>query len=382
MSGQAGSQDRTERATPKRLRDARRRGEIARSRELVSFVVVAGGLLTLLLFAGTIANGAATWMQRALSPELPLVERPQDLARHFGLMLGAGFAVALPLLGAGFLAGIVGPILLGGWNVSAEALKADFKRVNPLSGLGRMFSAQSLVELGKALLKVGALGAIAVLFLVTRLDEIMALGREPLEPAMAHAMRIALGCLGWMCGGLLLIALIDAPYQLWSHAKKLRMTRQEVRQEHKETEGSPEVKGRQRQLQQQISRRRMMEAVPGADVVVVNPTHYAVALKYDAGKMRAPRVVAKGVDLIALSIRELARRHRIPIVDAPPLARALYRSAGLGDEIPAPLYAAVAQVLTYVYQLRDWRRGPGARGPRPCAPQIGEVPGGEADAGA
>ncbi|MGB0221034.1 MAG: flagellar biosynthesis protein FlhB [Sinimarinibacterium flocculans] len=379
MSGQASSQDKTERATPKRLRDARKRGEIARSRELVSFVVVAGGLLTLLLLSGTIANGAATWMQRALSPELPLVERPQDMARHFGALIGAGFAVALPLLGVGFLAGIVGPILLGGWNVSAEALKPDFKRVNPLSGLGRIFSSHSLVELGKALLKAGALGAIAVLYIATRLDEIMALGREPLAPAMAHAMRIALGCLGWMCGGLLLIALIDAPYQLWSHAKKLRMTRQEVRQEHKEAEGSPEVKGRQRQLQQQISRRRMMEAVPGADVVVVNPTHYAVALKYDAGKMRAPRVVAKGADLLALSIRELARQHRIPIVDAPPLARALYRNANVDDEIPANLYAAVAQVLTYIYQLRDWRRRPGAAGPRPNVPSIGDVPGGEVD---
>lgn len=379
MSGQASSQDKTERATPKRLRDARKRGEIARSRELVSFVVVAGGLLTLLLLSGSMANGAATWMQRALSPELPLVERPQDMARHFGALIGAGFAVALPLLGVGFLAGIVGPILLGGWNVSAEALKPDFKRVNPLSGLGRMFSSQSLVELGKALLKAGALGAIAVLYIATRLDEIMALGREPLAPAMAHAMRIALGCLGWMCGGLLLIALIDAPYQVWSHAKKLRMTRQEVRQEHKEAEGSPEVKGRQRQLQQQVARRRMMEAVPGADVVVVNPTHYAVALKYDAGKMRAPRVVAKGADLLALSIRELARQHRIPIVDAPPLARALYRNANIDDEIPANLYAAVAQVLTYIYQLRDWRRRPGAAGPRPSVPSIGDVPGGEVD---
>lgn len=379
MSGQASSQDKTERATPKRLRDARKRGEIARSRELVSFVVVAGGLLTLLLLSGSMANGAATWMQRALSPELPLVERPQDMARHFGALIGAGFAVALPLLGVGFLAGIVGPILLGGWNVSAEALKPDFKRVNPLSGLGRMFSSQSLVELGKALLKAGALGAIAVLYIATQLDEIMALGREPLAPAMAHAMRIALGCLGWMCGGLLLIALIDAPYQVWSHAKKLRMTRQEVRQEHKEAEGSPEVKGRQRQLQQQVARRRMMEAVPGADVVVVNPTHYAVALKYDAGKMRAPRVVAKGADLLALSIRELARQHRIPIVDAPPLARALYRNANIDDEIPANLYAAVAQVLTYIYQLRDWRRRPGAAGPRPSVPSIGDVPGGEVD---
>jgi flagellar biosynthesis protein FlhB len=379
MSEQSSTQDRTERATPKRLSDARKRGEIARSRELASFIVVAGGLLTLLLLSGSIAAGAAHWMQRALSPDLALVERPQELARYFGALLGAGFAVILPLLVVGFIAGFAGPILLGGWNLSAEALKLDFKYVNPVSGIGRIFSSNSLVELGKALLKAGALGAIAVLYVTTRLDEIMALGRQPLAPAMAHALGIALGCLAWMCGGLLLIALVDAPYQLWAHAKKLRMTRQEVRQEHKEAEGSPEVKGRQRQLQQEVSRRRMMEAVPTADVVVVNPTHYAVALKYDADKMRAPRVVAKGVDLLALSIRELARQHRIPIVDAPPLARALYRNAGIGDEIPANLYAAVAQVLTYIYQLRDWRRRPGAAGPRPNVPSIGDVPGGELD---
>lgn len=381
MSDQASTQDRTERATPKRLRDARKRGEIARSRELASFIVVAGGLLTLLLLSGSIAAGAAHWMQRALSPEMGLIERPQDLARHFGALLGGGFAIALPLLVVGFIAGLAGPMLLGGWNLSTEALKPDFKRVNPISGIGRIFSSNSLVELGKALLKAGALGAIAAAYVATRLDEIMALGRAPLAPAMAHALRIALGCLAWMCAGLLLIALIDAPYQIWAHAKKLRMTRQEVRQEHKEAEGAPEVKARQRQLQQEVSRRRMMEAIPTADVVVVNPTHYAVALKYDADSMRAPRVVAKGADLIALAIRELARQHRIPIVDAPPLARALYRHAGFGDEIPANLYAAVAQVLTYVYQLRDWRRRPGAAGPRPAAPRIGDIPGGEADPG-
>jgi flagellar biosynthetic protein FlhB len=379
MSEQSSSADRTEQATPKRLRDARKRGEIARSRELSSFVVVAGGLLTLLLLSGSIAAAAADWMQRALSPEIALVERPQDLPRHFAALVAGGFGIALPLLIVGFIAGFAGPLMLGGWNISAEALKPDFKRVNPLSGIGRIFSSNSLVELAKALLKAGALGAVAVLYLSTQLDEIMALGRQPLAPAMAQALRIALGCLAWMCGGLLLIALIDAPYQLWSHAKKLRMTRQEVRQEHKEAEGSPEVKGRQRQLQQEVSRRRMMEAIPGADVVVVNPTHYAVALKYDVGKMRAPRVVAKGVDLLALSIRELARQHRIPIVDAPPLARALYRNANVGDEIPANLYAAVAQVLTYIYQLRDWRRRTGAAGPRPNVPSIGDVPGGELD---
>ncbi len=379
MSEQGGSQDKTERATPKRIRDARKRGEVARSRELASLIVVGGGVITLMLLSAPLATGGARWMQRALSPDPQMLSRPADMTHHFASLIFGGFALALPLLIVGFLAGIVAPLLLGGWNFSNEALKPDFKRINPLSGIGRMFSMQSLVELAKTLLKALALGAIAAIYIATRLDEIMALGRQAAGPAMAGGLKIVLGCLGWTLAGLLLIALIDAPYQLWSYAKKLRMTRQEVRQEHKEAEGAPEVKGRQRQLQAQISQRRMMEAVPTADVIVVNPTHYAVALKYDAGKMRAPKVVAKGADLIALSIRELARQHRIPIVEAPPLARALYRGAQIDDEIPANLYSAVAQVLTYIYQLRSWRQKTGAAGERPALPRIGDVPGGEPD---
>ncbi len=380
MADSSSAQDRTERATPKRLREARKRGEVARSRELASLGVLGAGVLTLMLLAGSLAGGAAHWMEHALSPDLRLLDRPEDLLAHLGTLLIGGFAIVVPLLAVGFLAGFVAPLLLGGWNLSAEALKPDFGRVNPLKGLGRVFSSQSLVELGKALLKAGALGAIAALFLYSHLDELAQLGREAAVPAMAHGLSLALRCLAWMTGGLLLIATIDVPYQLWSHARRLRMTKQEVRQEFKEAEGSPEVKGRLRRLQQEVAQRRMMEAVPTADVVIVNPTHYAVALKYDSGRMRAPRVVAKGVDLLAATIRELAGRHRVPIVSAPPLARALYRSTALDDEIPATLYAAVAQVLTYIYQLRSWGARPGPAGARPTPPVVGDLPGGEPDA--
>ncbi|MEW6167208.1 MAG: flagellar biosynthesis protein FlhB [Pseudomonadota bacterium] len=375
----SGSQDRTERATPKRVREARARGEVPRSRELASSIVVGGGVLALTGLAGSMAAMAVSWMQRALTPDPALLQRPDELPAHLGGVAAGGFAVVLPLLAVGFLAGLAAPLLLGGWNLSAEALKPDIGRANPLKGLGRLFSAQSLVELGKGLLKAGVLGLIATIYLYTQLDELVALGREAAAPAVAHGLQLALGCLAWMAGGLVLIAAVDTPYQLWSYARRLRMTKQEVKQEFKEAEGSPEVKGRLRRLQQEVAQRRMMEAVPSADVVVVNPRHYAVALKYESGRMRAPRVVAKGADLIAATIRELAGRHKVPIVSAPPLARALYRHTELGDEIPANLYAAVAQVLTYIYQLRAWGARPGPAGRRPTPPLVGEVPGGEPD---
>ncbi|MEQ1439318.1 flagellar biosynthesis protein FlhB [Fontimonas sp. SYSU GA230001] len=371
--------DRTERATPKRIRDARKRGEVARSRELASFVVVGSGVGMLMALGAGLVGSAAAWMRRALSPDPALLDHPADLAGYLGAEIIGGFAPVLPLLLTGLVAGLLGPILLGGWNLSAEAIKLDLDRVNPLKGLGRVFSANSLVELGKGLLKVAVLGGVFVIYLYANLDRLLALGREPPNLAMAHGLKLALACLAWMAGGLFLIAAVDAPYQLWAYAKRLRMTKQEVKQEYKEAEGSPEVKGRLRRLQQEVAQRRMMQAVPTADVVVVNPTHYAVALKYEAGKMRAPRVIAKGVDLVALSIRELAQKSRIPVVSAPPLARALYRNTRLDDEIPANLYAAVAQVLSYIYQLRSWRARPGPAVAPPSPPVVGDVPGGEPD---
>ncbi|TJY62842.1 flagellar biosynthesis protein FlhB [Sinimarinibacterium sp. CAU 1509] len=371
------SQDKTERATPKRIREARERGEVPRSRELASFVVVASGLMTLMTISASLAGGAADWMQQALTVDPLLLRNPRSMVGAFGTEVGRAFSLVMPLLAMGFLAGIAAPLMLGGWNLSGKALNPDFKRLNPITGVGRIFSSNSLVELGKALAKATLLGAVAAIYVTGHLHQIMALGREPLGPAMAHGLQLGLNCLSWMCGGLLLLALIDAPYQLWSYAKKLRMSKQDLKQEYKEAEGSPEVKGRLRRLQQEIAQRRMMEDVPTADVVVVNPTHYAVALKYDRN-MRAPRVVAKGRDLIATTIRELASRHKIPLVSAPPLARALYRNTQIGDEIPAALYSAVAQVLSYVYQLRDLQAGL-RTGAKPTPPRIDDVPGGEPD---
>jgi len=293
---------------------------------------------------------------------------------RFGQILGLALRIFAPLFAAGFAAALLSPLLLGGWNFSSQALMPQLERLNPITGVGRMFSLNSLLELGKSLLKFLLLTAIAWACWLTYRSEVLGLGAEPLNSGIAHGGVLILNAFAWLAGGLLLIAAVDVPYQLWQYNKNLRMTRQEIREEMKESEGRPEVKAKIRRVQQEMARRRMMDQVPKADVVITNPTHYAVALVYTAGKMRAPRVVAKGADVLALAIRELARQHSIPLVEAPPLARALYRSTELEMEIPAQLYAAVAQVLTYIYQLRSWRGGP-----QPQAPEVGDVPGGEAE---
>lgn len=380
---QSSSQEKTERPTPKRLRESREKGEIARSRELGSLVVVGTGVAGLMMLGGSLAAGALDWMRRALSPDMRLLNAPEDLARYSASLTGDAFADVLPLLIVGFIAGLLGPLLLGGWNLSAQAMQPKLERLNPIEGVKRLFSQQALMELVKAVLKAGLLGAIGTIFIWLHVDELLALGRQPLATGISTGLGLLLACLLWVTAGLALIAMIDAPFQRWSHTQKLRMTKDEVRREMKESEGSPEVKGRQRQLQHQLSQQRMMEAVPTADVVITNPTHYAVALKYDASTMRAPKVVARGRDLVALSIRELALRHKVQILEAPPLARALYRQSRLDTEIPAGLYLAVAQVLSYLHQLRQWKAQPRRPGTRPAvapaAPSFNDLPGGEPD---
>jgi len=235
-------------------------------------------------------------------------------------------------------------------------VRTDAPVPRPVSGLGRMLSVRSWVELGKSLGKFAIVGGAGALVLWLNMNELMGLGGEPINAAIGHAMSITGQALIALTCALVVIAGIDVPFQLWQYHREMKMTREEIRQEHRESEGAPEVRGRIRAMQREMAERRMMEDVPRADVIVVNPTHYAVALRYDDKAMRAPRVVAKGVDLMAARIREVASEHRVPIFEAPPLARALHRSVEIGDEIPAELYAAVAQVLTYVFQLRAAQR--------------------------
>ncbi|WDS36826.1 flagellar biosynthesis protein FlhB [Pseudoxanthomonas sp.] len=358
MSENEQAGERTEQPTEKRLKQARDQGDIPRSRELATAAVFSVGIFAMMGMSGLLTAGAVAWMKSALSPDLGLRNDPSALFGHTGELLLGLLWVVLPLLGVCVAAGFIAPLLMGGLRFSSESLVPKFSRLNPISGLTRLYGAESLAELLKSLLRMLFVGGAVALFLVGKLDALRGLLRQPLEQAIGHGLGFALHLLLYTAGALALLAAIDAPYQKWNHLRRLKMTREEVRREMKESEGSPEVKGRIRQMQMQLSQRRMMEAVPTADVVVVNPTHYAVALKYEGGRMRAPIVVAKGVDELAFSIREVGEQHRIAVVSAPPLARALYREGQLGKEIPVRLYSAVAQILSYVYQLRAWRSGP------------------------
>lgn len=359
--------DRTEAPTQKRLDDARREGRIPRSRELTAAaVMVSAGMM--LMFTGKTLGGRLGDLMRdglTLTHEQMFDQEAMKLA-FANLSLSALWAIA-PVLGLTLLMALGAPLALGGWSFSSKALTPDFSRLSPMAGIARMVSLRSWMELGKALAKFAVVGVAGALVLWMNTDRLMGLGSQPVHAAIADAMHITGQSLIALTAALVLIAAVDVPFQLWQYHKDLRMTREEIRQEHKESEGSPEVKGRIRQLQREMAERRMMDDVPKADVIVVNPTHYAVALRYDEKTMRAPQVVAKGVDLMAARIREVATVHSVPIFEAPPLARALHRSVQIGDEIPTGLYAAVARVLTYIFQLRAAIRD---RRPRPTPPQI------------
>lgn len=359
-------QERTERPTAKRLEKAREEGQVPRSSELnaAAVLLVTGGGLHFL--GGSVGANLLDLMRSALNV------RPAE-ALDPGLALSAASAEMLhaliacaPLLGLTMIAALVAPLALGGWNLSLEALAPNFTRLDPIAGFGRFFSAHGAVELGKAFGKFLIVATVAVAVLRKQSPHLLALGAAPLPAAIAQAATLASDALLAVSGGLVLIAAIDVPWQLWQYSDKLKMSRDEIRQEFKESEGAPEVRSRIRRTQREFARRRMMHEVPKADVVVVNPTHFAVALRYDESRMRAPLVVAKGMDLVAARIREIATEHAVPIFEAPPLARALHHSVEIGSEVPATLYVAVAQVLTYIYQLKAARTS-GARPPEPPA---------------
>ncbi|MGC3979903.1 MAG: flagellar biosynthesis protein FlhB [Steroidobacteraceae bacterium] len=350
-------EDRTESATPKRQEEARKKGQVPRSRDLNSAAVTLLSCAALTMFGERMVGALANMMRQGLSPQFAAGFNTDQM---FAVLRGAtldSFMAVLPVLMAGFVAAILAPMSISGWNFSTEALAPDFSRLNPISGFGRLFSSNGLIELAKSVVKFAVVGAIAVMVLRKDSSALLNMGNESLFTAMQHAASLCTSALMVMACGMLLIAGVDVPIQLWQHAKQLKMSRDEVKQEMKESEGSPEVKGKIRRLQQEAARRRMMTEVPKADVIITNPTHYAVALRYDDSRNRAPIVVAKGVDEVAAKIRELATEHKVPIFEAPPLARVLYRSVDLNKEIPASLYTAVAQVLTYIFQLRAYKKG-------------------------
>ena len=360
-------QERTEQPTPKRREDARKKGDVPRSRELTMTGVMLCGTATMLLFSGPFREQFLEVFQSSFQFTRAEAMQTEFMMRAFVETFGDTLVGLLPfgivLLGAVFLSAAI----IGGFSFSVQALAFKAERMSPVKGIKRIFSANSLNELIKALAKFTLVALIAVAWLWWSVDELITLGREPIGSAIKHAIRICGVSLLVVSCGLILIAAVDVPFQLWQYHKKLRMTRQQVRDELKETEGRPEVKSRIRMLQQQIATRRMMEELPNADVVITNPTHFAVALKYDDTTMGAPQVIAKGKDLLAARIREVAEEHDVPLFSAPPLARALFRSTDIGDEIPAKLYTAVAQVLAYIYQLNETLR-PGQK--RMDPPQV------------
>ena len=350
--------EKTEQPTAKRLREASEKGNTPRSRELSTAAVFVAAVLALQALSGYMGAAARRWMKSALAPDPGLLHAPAELFGHAGWTLLKLMLVFAPLLLVCLAAGFVAPVLMGGLHFSNKALMPDLTRLNPMNGIKRIYGPESLAELTKSLLRIAFVGGAVALSIWHGIGGLRSLLRLPLESAVHDGLGFTLRLLLAAAGAMALLAAIDAPYQKWNWLRKLKMTREEVKREMKESEGSPEVKGRIRQMQMQLSQRRMMEAVPSADVVLVNPTHYAVALKYEAGKMNAPTVVARGVDELALRIRQVADGNKVTIVSAPPLARALYRESQLGKEIPVRLYSAVAQVLSYVYQLRSWRGGP------------------------
>ena len=347
--------EKTEPASSRRLEQAREEGQVPRSREI-------GAFLILFVSAGAFWFVGPWMMQRTLSIvrrglvlEGGLLDDPHSMLARFSALSFDALISFAPFLLLLVVAALLSPFLLGSWNFSFKALSPDLGRLDPLKGLARIISWSGLAELVKAVAKALLVGGVAAWVMWSERADIFALFGQSVEAGVPHAGHLISYSFLLIVMAMLLIVAIDVPFQLWQYHDKLKMTREEVRQENKEMEGNPEVKGRIRQLQRQAARKRMMAAVPTADVIVTNPTHFAVALAYKSG-MGAPKVLAKGMGEIARRIREIGAAHGVPMLEAPPLARALHHHVDIDQEIPSTLYAAVAEVLAYVYQLANWRK--------------------------
>jgi flagellar biosynthetic protein FlhB len=357
--------EKTEPASQKRLDQAREEGDVPRSRELATFAVLMVSGAGLWMTGSSIMKSLNTAMVSGLALSRDQVYNPDVLLRRVGGDIADVLITCLPVAFAVMLVALASPLLIGGWLFSAKSFMPNFGKLNPVRGLGNMVSVNSLVELLKAVAKTLVVGAVAWLVVMSQKDAVMGLAVESVGAGSLHAIRLLGTAFLFIVGGLGFIAAIDAPYQVWHYADKMKMTRQEMIQEHKESDGNPQMKGKIRQMQREMSRRRMMSNVPTADVVVTNPTHYAVALKYADGQGGAPRVVAKGADEVAAKIREIARENKVAMLEAPALARALHQHTEIDDEIPEALYAAVAEVLAYVFQLRTYNKAGGRYPDRP-----------------
>lgn len=357
--------EKTEPASQKRLDNAREEGDVPRSRELATFTVLMTSGIGLWMTGGSLVRQLSATLVSGLSLDREQIYNPNVLLNRVAADIGSVLIACLPLAFAIMVVALASPLLIGGWLFSTKSFLPNFGKLNPIRGLTNMVSTNSLIELLKAVAKTLLVGAVGYMVVMSEKEAVFGLAVEPLLAGSTHLGHLVGTAFLFMVGGLGLVAAIDGPYQVWHYADKLKMTRQEMIQESKESDGNPQMKGKIRQMQREMSKRRMMADVPTADVVVTNPTHYAVALKYADGQKGAPRVVAKGSDEVAAKIRELARENKVALLEAPALARALHKHTEIGDEIPEALYAAVAEVLAYVFQLRSYSKGAGNYPDRP-----------------
>ncbi|MCL1112585.1 flagellar biosynthesis protein FlhB [Shewanella basaltis] len=364
MAENDSSQERTEEPTSKRLEQAREKGQVARSKELGTAAVLLAASVGFAMTGPSIAISLYTMMKQIFSMERDQIFDTNSMFRVWGVV---GNELAWPLLSFIALLAFVsflGNIVLGGMSFSVKAFMPKGSKLNPLNGFKRMFGTQALVELTKGIAKFSVVALSAYFLLSFYFYDILMLSSDHLPGNVYHALDLLVWMFILLCSSMLFIVVIDVPFQIWNHNKQLKMTKQEVKDEYKDTEGKPEVKSRIKQMQHEMAQRRMMTEVPKADVIVVNPEHYAVAVKYDVTRSSAPFVVAKGVDDVAFKIREIAREHNVAIVSAPPLARAIYHTTKIDQQVPEGLFTAVAQVLAYVFQLRQYQKGKG-RKPKP-----------------
>ncbi len=370
MAEQDSAQEKTEEPTPKRLQKAREEGQIPRSKELTTFAVLMSATVGLFVFGGQMAAAMQAILEQCFSLDREVIFDEPMMLKQLGVAMGQALLSLMPFFAVVAFAAIVGPMALGGFLFSGKSLAPKWNRLDPVAGLKRMFSVRALVELFKGIAKVLLVIGVAYALMQMMRSELLNLSEETPESAIAHALELALWAAILMSASTLLIAAIDIPFQIWENTKKLRMSRQDIKDELKDTEGKPEVKSKVRQMQMQMAQSRMMGQVPDADVVITNPTHFSVALKYQPDTMDAPILLAKGVDHMAMKIREVAREHKIEFVESPALARAIYHTTDIDEEVPEGLYVAVAQVLAYVFQLREFRRGKGDRPAYPRSPNL------------
>jgi len=362
--------ERTEPASARRLEQAREEGQVPHSRELGAFLILIAAAGTFWLMGSWFAQRIAATFRRGLTLDQKAVHEPDQMLVRFSDLSLDALLVFAPLLGLLMLAAAASPFFLNGFNFSPKALAPNLSRLDPLKGLQRLFSLSGFVDMLKAIAKALLVGGMAVWVIWSERAEIIMLLAQPLEAGLASVGHLTTFSFLAIVAIMLVIVAIDVPFQIWHYHDKLKMTREEIRQEAKEMEGDPHVKGRIRSLQREAARRRMMAAVPQADVIVTNPTHFAVALSYKSG-MGAPTVIAKGMGEVARRIRELGAEHGVPLLEAPPLARSLFRHVDLDREIPGTLYAAVAEALAWVYQLAAWRK---EGGQYPLPPRALPVP--------